>query len=270
MVWPFKKKEPLHPLADRFRVLTEDKRVLEWFGKITHGYPPHLPADIGTKIKEAMDLSYTITSMIGGSTTALLEAAKLNNFSAISEALLETDRHLGRRAQEQLSEMQQIIKWAEKYDLPELRPVNTMAAKESGVPRDAKKLQGLRYLFLEPGLGIEEIPEEIANLPLLQVIAIPGNKIKNIPIAIYKCTSLQRLDLYDNEIERIENGIHYLENVHTVDLSGNCLSYVTPDIARMPSLRKLDVSEQRVDFGAISQPSLSVLNSLSHKIDVTY
>lgn len=277
MVWPFSKKEPLHPLVDRFSKLTSDKRVLEWFENVSLGYPPSLPLDIGLQVKEAMDLSYTITSMVGLPSSTLIQAAKKSNFAAISDAVFKAEASLERRVKGASPEISRIIDWANKYDLPDLTSVDTMAYKETGVPRDLTRLQKLRYLFIDSNFGIEDIPEEVAHLPFLQAIGIPGNRIKSIPRKIYSCISLQRLDLEDNEITRLEDGIHNLANVHTIDLSGNKLSYITSDIAKMPSLRKLDISGQRVEIDImrardtpLPQASLSALYALDGRIDMKY
>jgi Leucine-rich repeat (LRR) protein len=88
---------------------------------------------------------------------------------------------------------------------------------------------------------------------------------------------LQRLDLGYNEITRIDDGIHALRNVYSIDLSGNKLQHVTPDIAKMPSLQKLDIRNQRtqIDFmrakdTPLSAQSLDALYQLHRRIDVKY
>lgn len=85
------------------------------------------------------------------------------------------------------------------------------------------------------------------------------------------------MDLEDNHITRVEDGIHALRNVHAIDLSGNKLIHVTPDIARMPSLAKLDIRNQRTEIDMmlaadtpLSNASLTALASLVRRIEVKY
>lgn len=276
MSWLFKKKTPNHPLIDLFKNITENRRVLEWFEKASQGYSS-LPADVAIKVKEAMDISYTITSMTGCRDIDLIMAAKDRNFSSINDAMYKAEGTMERTQRSEGSALNHIVDWANKYDIPEYSLMDSMAYKERGVPRDIKKLKKLRYLFIEPGLDIEYIPKEIFALPLLQAIAIPGNKIKNIPLEIYMCPSLQRLDLEDNEIVRVEDGIDKLTNVHTIDLSGNKLLYITSDIASMPSLRKLNISSQHTEIDImrshntpLSEENLNALYGLYNRIDMKY
>jgi Leucine-rich repeat (LRR) protein len=156
--------------------------------------------------------------------------------------------------------LKRILEWANDYKLPERHHYDA-------VPRDISQLSRMRYLIVKDNYGITEIPDEIAQLPLLQGLCLENNQIRSIPVALYRCSSLQRIDLANNEITHIEDGIHALRNVYSIDLSGNKLDYVTPDIKKMLSLRKLDIKNQRtpIDFMRAADTPLSN-ESLAHSI----
>lgn len=278
-MWPFTKKtySKTHPLTEQFRVLVEQPRNLEWFEKVVNGHNMGLPIDVGRKVQEAINLSYTITSIAGVRSTALVAAAKSGDFTAISMKLHARSRKLDERAVDSSRNFSRIIEWANDHSLPQLRSWDATFYKQAGIPRDIRSLSNLRFLLVMDDHGITEIPAEIGKLPLLQGLCITSNKITSIPTQLYQCVSLQRLDLEENHITRVEDGIHMLQNVHAIDLSGNNIKYITPDIARMSSLAKLDIRNQRTVADImragdtpLSNASLTALNNLDRRIDVKY
>lgn len=279
-MWPFSKhrsNDKMHPLIEQFSGLMEDPRCLEWFEKVACGWNMGLPLDVGFKVQEGINLSYTITSMTGVSSMALVDAAKSGNFDAINDKLHRRNRALNERAVDTSRNFSRIIEWANDHNLPELQRFDATFYKQAGVPRDVRGLSNLRFLLVTEDHGITEIPTEIAKLPLLQGLCITSNKISVIPTELYQCISLQRLDLEDNQISRVDDGIHKLSDVYAIDLSGNKLTHVTPDISRMRSLTKLDIRNQRTQIDMmraadtpLSDASLIALHSLVRSIDVEF
>lgn len=279
-MWPFTKKQThseTHPLIKQFQTLMEKPKNLEWFERVASGWNMGLPADVGLDVQEAMNLSYTITSMAGVRSTALIAAAKSGDFSAINEKLQIRSSSINERSVDSSRNFSRIIEWANDHNLPELQAWDATFYKQSGVPRDIRSLSNLRFLLVTEDHGVTEIPTEISKLPLLQGLCITNNRITSIPTEIYQCISLQRLDLEDNHIARVEDGINALKDVYAIDLSGNELVHVTPDIARMPSLTKLDISNQRTSIDMmrsvdtpLSDASLTALHNLTRRIDVRY
>jgi hypothetical protein len=276
-MWPFKNttNSDLHPLLQSFSEIMTNPRCLEWFEMIDSGLTRNLPLDVAIDVQEAMNLSYSITSMAAIPSTVLIQAIKNDNLGAINKRMQRTSSSLDNAVDTSL--LTRIIEWANDHELPEFRPFDAFFYKERGVPRDIRQLRNLRYLLVTDDHGITEIPEEIAKLPMLQGLCLTNNKIRAIPAALYNCPSLQRLDLEDNDITRIEDGIHTLRNVYGIDLSGNKLEHVTPDIARMPSLKHLDIRRQRnpIDFmraadTPLSEASLIALHRLADRIDLKY
>lgn len=277
---PFKKKinpRELHPLISQFSSIVSNPRCLEWFERVASGHGNQLPIDVGLDVQEAINLSYTITSMSGVSSLQLISCAKKNDFSSINELMHATEQSLNERAVDSSRTFSRIIEWANDHKIPNLQKWDATFYRQAGIPRDIKSLNNLRFLLIMEDCGITEIPAEISKLPVLQGICITGNRISSIPEQIYQSPSLQRLDLEDNDIRRIEHGIHALKNVYAIDLSGNKLEYVTPDIAKMPSLRDLDIRNQRTPIDImraadtpLPEDSLNALYRLERRIEMRY
>lgn len=279
-MWPFSKTKSnseTHTLIEQFSALMENSKCLEWFENVASGWNMGLPLDVAFDVQEAINLSYTITSMAGVSSTALVDAAKSGDYTAINNKLHRSSSALKERAVDTSRNFSRIIEWANDHNLPQLQRFDATFYKQAGVPRNVRDLNNLRFLLVTEDHGITEIPVEIAKLPLLQGFCITSNKITTIPTELYQCVSLLRLDLENNDITQIDDGIDALTHVSAIDLSGNKLSHVTPDIARMASLSKLDIRNQRTPVDMMLSPdtplsdaSLQALCDLVLRIDVKY
>lgn len=279
-MWPFTKKntsKDLHPLIEQFSSIVSNPRCLEWFEVVARGQGTQLPLDVGLEVQEAINLSYTITSMAGVSSLQLIACAKKNDFSSINILMQKTGNLLNERAVDSSRAFSKIIEWANDHKIPSLQKWDATFYKQAGIPRDIKSLNNLRFILIMDDYGITEIPAELSKLPILQGLCITGNKISSIPEQIYQSPSLQRLDLEDNDIRRVDDGIHNLKNVYAIDLSGNKLEYITPDIAKMPSLKNLDIRNQRTPIDImraadtpLPEKSLDALYRLERRIEMKY
>ena len=255
----------------------ENAKCLEWFEKVDNGYNTGLPFDVGPDVQEAINLSFTITSMASVHSSMLIDAVKNDNYTEINNKLHCSSNILKKFSDCNKHIFNRIIEWANDHNLPQLSKFNATVYKQMGVPRNIHDLINLRFLLVNEDYGITEIPIEIAKLPLLQGLCITNNKIATIPTELYQCISLQRLDLDDNQISRVEDGIHKLMYTHTIDLSGNRLNHITPDISRMQLLKKLDIRNQntkidimRADDTPLSDESLVAMYKLVERINVKY
>ena len=100
-MWPFKKKSihhELHPLISQFSSIVSNPRCLEWFERVANGHGNQLPIDVGLEVQEAINLSYTITSMSGKSSLQLIACAKKNDFSSINILMQKTGNRLNEKA----------------------------------------------------------------------------------------------------------------------------------------------------------------------------
>lgn len=100
-MWPFSKKKSnteIHPLIEQFSALMKDSKCAEWFENVACGWNMGLPLDVAFKVQEAVNLSYTITSMAGVSSLALVDAAKSGDYAAINNKLHHRSSVLNERA----------------------------------------------------------------------------------------------------------------------------------------------------------------------------
>ena len=86
---PFKNttNSDLHPLLQRFSEIMKNPRCLEWFEMIDSGLTRNLPLDVAIDVQEAMNLSYSITSMAAIPSTVLIQAIKNDNLGAINKRM---------------------------------------------------------------------------------------------------------------------------------------------------------------------------------------
>ncbi|WP_411839886.1 leucine-rich repeat domain-containing protein [Paracoccus sp. ME4] len=280
IMWPFSKPKaatPDHPLVAQFRSKLDSPRAIEWFSNAACGAVSGLPIDVGLQVNDAIQLSYTITSMTGATGHDLARAAKSGDFSRINARLWAGSKALVGHVADNARLYGRIIEWANDHKIPDMTPFHSMVYKQQGVPRNLRDLGALRHLMINEDHGITEIPDEVGSLPLLQAICIDDNRIRTVPRSLYKAISLQRIDLENNLIDTVQDGIDALVHVHSIDLSGNLLRNVTPDIVGMPSLRKLDISGQKTTFDImrdrdtpLSREGASALFRLVSTIDVKY
>ena len=100
-MWPFSKMKSnseIHPLIEQFSALMENSKCLEWFENVAGGWNMGLPLDVAFDVQEAINLSYTITSMAGVSSTTLVDAAKSGDYTAINSKLHRSSSALNERA----------------------------------------------------------------------------------------------------------------------------------------------------------------------------
>jgi len=81
----------LHPLLQRFSEIMKNPRCLEWFEMIDSGLTRNLPLDVAIDVQEAMNLSYSITSMAAIPSTVLIQAIKNDNLGAINKRMQRID-----------------------------------------------------------------------------------------------------------------------------------------------------------------------------------
>ena len=170
-MWPFSKAKPnseTHPLIEQFSALMENSKCLEWFENVASGWDMGLPLDVAFDVQEATNLSYTITSMSGLSSTALVDAAKSGDYTAINNKLHRSSRALNERAVDTSRNFSRIIEWANDHKLPQVQRLDATFYKQAGVPRNVRDLNNLRFLLVTKDHGITEIPAEISKLPSLQ------------------------------------------------------------------------------------------------------
>lgn len=136
-MWPFSKTKSnseIHPLIKQFSALMENAKCLEWFENVAGGWNMGLPLDVAFEVQEAINLSYTITSMAGVSSSALVDAAKSGDYTAINNKLHRSSSALNERAVDTSRNFSRIIEWANDHNLPQLQRFDATFYKQAGVP----------------------------------------------------------------------------------------------------------------------------------------
>jgi internalin A len=121
------------------------------------------------------------------------------------------------------------------------------------------------------GMGLTEVPPEIAQLVNLQTLVLSVNKISVIPDSIAQLVNLQALDLMKNKISIIPDSIAQLVNLQALDLSINQISIIPDSIAQLVNLQALDLIGNQISVipNAIAQLiKLRHLYLMSNQISV--
>jgi len=100
---------------------------------------------------------------------------------------------------------------------------------------EATKAQELTYLDLR-GLGLEEVPKEILEVPWIGALALSNNKISDIDI-LSKMTNLHKLALTNNCIEDV-SVLEKMPKLRFIFLANNLIKDISK-INSQPRLKKL-------------------------------
>ena len=90
-------------------------------------------------------------------------------------------------------------------------------------------------------LGIVHLPEELALIPDLEVLALNENKISDLPDWLFNITSLKTIDLRSNKIKSLPPGIGKLYQLEKIYLSNNLLTEIPESLAQITNLIKIDI-----------------------------
>lgn len=98
--------------------------------------------------------------------------------------------------------------------------------------------RGKRLVELDlSGNKISEIPEEIGDLGLLEVLDLRGNLISSLPESICRLEKLRILGLDGNKLSEFElKNIDKLRNLHTLSIRNNNLTKLPEEIDRLENL----------------------------------
>ena len=119
---------------------------------------------------------------------------------------------------------------------------------------EATKSEELNYLDLR-GLGLEEIPEEILEVPWIGALALSNNKLSDISL-LAKMKNLHKLALTNNCIEDI-SVLEAMPKLRFIFLANNHIKDISK-INSQPRLKKLVLDGNQITF----LPDLSRFNIL--------
>ncbi|MBE9210815.1 leucine-rich repeat domain-containing protein [Nostoc sp. LEGE 06077] len=96
------------------------------------------------------------------------------------------------------------------------------------------------------GMGLTELPEEIASVTQLQTLNLSRNQLTQLPEAISSLTQLQTLNLFGNQLTQLPEAIASLTQLQTLNLFGNQLTQLPEAIANLTQLQTLDLSHNQL------------------------
>ena len=103
--------------------------------------------------------------------------------------------------------------------------------------------------------------------PMVEYLFLNHQGLKEIPKAIFKLKNLRKLDLGHNQIKQLSDELIFLQNLEDLILSHNQISHF-PEGIRLASLKKLDISHNRLEFCPdLHAPSLIELNLANNQLE---
>jgi SpoVK/Ycf46/Vps4 family AAA+-type ATPase len=96
------------------------------------------------------------------------------------------------------------------------------------------------------GLGLNQIPPELAELTNLTELSMSGNKLKNLPGFIGKLTSLEWLDISHNMFSILPKEIVNLTTLKTINLSHNKFTELPEYLSKLTALETLEDTGNKI------------------------
>lgn len=92
------------------------------------------------------------------------------------------------------------------------------------------------------GMGLETMPEEIANLTQLEVLNLSQNRLVEIPDFIGQLTNLREFAAPMNQIANFPAVLCDLPDIQVIELSLNKITSLPPQIGNVTSLKHLGMA----------------------------
>lgn len=131
------------------------------------------------------------------------------------------------------------------------------------------KIKQYGYLNLS-FLNLTAIPDEVFELPKLELLILIGNKLTELPPKISQLKNLLTMSLNSNHITRLPKEIAELKNLRILDLGNNQLTELPREIAKLEKLTSLELSGNdlyvSLPSSIIEKGTRAVLNYL-HALD---
>jgi hypothetical protein len=92
------------------------------------------------------------------------------------------------------------------------------------------------------GAGINEIPEELAELKEIHELDLSNNKLATLPEALGTMTSLEKLSLSGNQLTGLPISFTSMTALVKIDLSHNALHVIPAELSSLSGLRVANLS----------------------------
>ncbi|GJM32133.1 MAG: hypothetical protein DHS20C18_11340 [Saprospiraceae bacterium] len=141
----------------------------------------------------------------------------------------------------------------QRYYNLQIPPAQRLEVRELFLSQQQEdRLQANLHLF--PNLQIlsvidsqlEQFPEAILQLPLLEELILKNNQISLIPAQIYRLNSLKKLNLSGNNLHTWPEALSAMPQLQQLDLSGNALSEIPKSFKELKNLERLQLADNQI------------------------
>lgn len=116
----------------------------------------------------------------------------------------------------------------------------------SELPDAVGQLDKLKLLDVSRN-ALQRLPEAVGRLPLLAQLNVSMNQLQQLP-PFAACAKLAQLDASQNQLTEFPDVVHPAELLHLAEikLKGNQIGVVPWNVAALPSLKLLDMTDNQV------------------------
>lgn len=223
-----------------------------------------MPLSIASEAQNAVANINYLVNLIGVSGSDLIGAISTTSYDKkLTEMILHNEKDRAKAFNDDADWVHELVSWAKKNNLPELKPFDSPAYRQTGFPRDAAGFASLVCIHL-PGCGLKTIPDAIGNLKNVQAICLDNNELESLPACIGTLQGLIRLDIDDNSIKMLPREIGGLSNLQTISMRNNPIEDFPIEMLKLNSLRKLDVKGAKIHlsskYSPLSEDGFNVYN----------
>lgn len=120
--------------------------------------------------------------------------------------------------------------------------------KLSELPDAVGQLDKLKLLDVSRN-ALQQLPEAVGRLPVLAQLNVSMNQLKQLP-GFASCAKLAQLDASQNLLDEFPDVCYPAELLHLAEikLKGNQIKVVPWNVAALPSLKLLDLTENLVEL----------------------
>ncbi len=96
------------------------------------------------------------------------------------------------------------------------------------------------------GLNLVAIPDSVAQLTNLQLLALHNNQITAIPDSLAQLTNLRSLYLHNNQITAIPDSLAQLTNLQSLDLNNTQITTIPESLGQLTNLQELILDSNQI------------------------
>jgi len=124
--------------------------------------------------------------------------------------------------------------------LTKLEILNLSGNRLEEMPQQILDLPNLKALYAG-GNRLQSIPCRLGDLISLEILYLGGNQLRDIPATIGKLKNLMSLVLCDNKLETIPSTIAHFQKLESLSLHNNILKTLPTEIVTLKNLQQLSL-----------------------------